>query len=114
MKWLSLVVFLAVSQTAAAAVGWGADRQVTRIIHYDTGDVFIVLEPLAPDITDKAPVCGNNSWLLLKRSHPAFEQMYSASLAALHSGKKLYGYLDPCENVGGTTFRVVRRLDSVI
>lgn len=104
------MILFVFSHSVHAAVSWGGDRNVARIINYDDGSIFLVLEALA---TEPGPSCENNSWLLISRSHLAFNQMYSAALAALHSGKKLNGYIEGCVTVSGRTYRTVKRLDAL-
>lgn len=91
---------------AQAAVSWGQQSAVDRILHYEDGSILIEL------VTTPDQNCDGNRRLLLSRDHVAFKEMYSAVLGALYSGKMIHGYVSGCDTaINGQYYRRVGRLD---
>ena len=66
---------------------------ISGVVVHDFGNE-ILLE-LSSTVTNEEN-CTTNNMLALKKSHPSFDQMYSAILSAFHASTEIEGWVNAC------------------
>lgn len=87
-----LILFL-LSFNALANASFEA-RAVSQIILHDWGRVLISLKGGLATVES----CDSKSFIVLKKDNQFFDEMYSALLAAYHSGSMVAGWVNGCDD----------------
>ena len=105
-KILLSCAFLMFANGAYANNSFNSKKVVSIILH-DWGRVLVYLEG---GITTEES-CDNKSAIALKKDNQFFSEMYSALLAAYHSGSSVGGWVNGCDDKHKTP--VLTRLDLI-
>ena len=93
LKKLLLVIFFVVPVMAQANSSFSSSK-VTKIILHDWGRALIYLEGTVNTNED----CTNKGYIALHKDNQHFSEMYSAALAAYHSGSEIAGWVNGCDS----------------
>ena len=104
MRKLILLSLLSFGALANSSFG---SKNVTRIIIHDSGNVYVYF---SGDTLHKEK-CDKESTYVLPKDHAFFKEMYSGLLASMHSRAKVYGWVNGCIDVWGSTRPRITRLD---
>ena len=91
-KWASIVSALVIS-TQVSAAGFSNFATPTRIdIERDNG--FMIYGDFG-----NAGECTNSNQIYVQSSHPQYDKIYAAALAAFTSGAKVQAYIHSCTTI---------------
>jgi hypothetical protein len=108
MKKCCLLIALLMYGGACFANSSFATVGISTLIVHDSGD-YIILGLSSPLVTNEN--CPNKNELVLKKSHPSFDQMYAAILSAFHANTEFKGWVDGCRESWGMP--ILTRIDLV-
>lgn len=92
MKSLVIFLLLVISNISLANSIFSPSK-VTKIILHDGGMVYVYLDGTV--VTEEE--CSNKGAITLAPSNQHYSSMYSAILAAYHSGTSIGGWVDLCD-----------------
>jgi hypothetical protein len=91
-KLITILVLL-ISCSYVQANSQFSRTTINGVIVHDFGN-DIILE-LSSEVTNSEG-CTSNNVLALKKTHPSFDEMYSAVLSAFHAGTSIQGWVNGC------------------
>lgn len=94
MKYIFAICLFFCSLNAFANSAF-SEAKVSSVVVHDFGTVILVnLDRSATN----GEGCTSNTVLVVKKTHPLFNEMYSAVLSAFHSGARVRGWVNGCES----------------
>lgn len=104
---LSVVLAFPVASFAASSLN---RNLIKSIVVHDFGDAVLV-QTATP--TQSQEVCRDKDWLVLKKSHVLFKEMYAALLATYHANGAFSGWVNGCDTGHGLSAPVLLRVDLI-
>ncbi|HDX8342538.1 TPA: hypothetical protein RQN03_003307 [Aeromonas dhakensis] len=91
--YVLLLISLVFSQETIANTEF-AQTTIKRVVVHDFGKSILVI---TKDNINGGEGCTNNTSVTLLKTHPLFNEMYSAILSAFHTGTIISGWINGCD-----------------